>query len=213
MAQTSSPAKAAAPKTLSLGGSGAGTGPMLTREELRSCLNRRETLAARRAEIETARAPLDAEKAALLQAQEALKTERAKVDGVRQSIDEMNQRFKAHADRVAAFNDRNKALAELAPPAREREIRALEQERAALEQARQTLEGERAALAASVEQTVEAYKVRASALDQQVNDWNQRNGVLADRATVVNAERDAWAGECADRRYREEDELAIRRGQ
>ena len=213
-APVAAPAKAGEPKTLSLGGGSRGSsGPLLTREELRSCMNRQQALATRRTEVEGARAPLDAEKETLVQAQEALKTERAKVDGVRQAIDELNVRYKAYADRVTAWNGRAKAAGELSPSNREREARALESERPELAKEQQALDAERAQITTNTEQTVAAYNTRATALDQRVSDWNQRNAALATRASSLNAERDLWAGECADRRYREDDEIAIRRGQ
>jgi chromosome segregation ATPase len=214
-AAAATPSKAAEPKTLSLGGgTGGASGPLLTREELRACMNRQQALNTQRGEIEAARAPLDADRESLLKAQDALKAERARMEGARQSaIDELNARNKAYGERVTAFNERAKAAAELAPSGREREAKALERERPEIDKQKQALEAERVKLVESTQREVEAYNARAIALDQQVAEWTQRENALGERAKAVNAERDRWAGECADRRYREDDEIAIKRGQ
>ena len=54
--------KAAEGKTLSLGGGTGTDSRILTRDELRQCIKRQETLATRRAEVESQRDPLAKEK-------------------------------------------------------------------------------------------------------------------------------------------------------
>ena len=57
------------------------------------------------------------------------------------------------------------------------------------------------------------YNAKASALDARVSDWNARNNAWNDTSLALEAERKGWVRDCADRRYREDDESAIRRGQ
>jgi len=42
--------------------------------------------------------------------------------------------------------------------------------------------------------------------------WNERNKALNDEALKADEERQSWLGECANRPYREDDELAIKAG-
>lgn len=205
--------KAAEGKTLSLGGGAGSDSRILTRDELRQCIKRQETLATRRAEVEGQRDPLAKEKEALVQEQEALKADREKMEALRQTIKDLNARFTAYADRVNAFNDRSKAVQDKTGRSADRERDALERERGELQKEQTALEAERTKLGdAAQQQQVEAFNARATALDQRVADWNQRNGALVEAAQAVNKERDSWVAECGDRRYREEDEIAIRKG-
>ena len=95
----------------------------------------------------------------------------------------------------------------------DRERTALENERVELQKQQAALEAERGGVNDSVQQTVSAFNARAGALDQRVQAWNERSAGHSQRAKAVNEERETWMTECADRRYREDDEIAIRKGQ
>lgn len=208
------PAKPAADgRTLSLGGSGTGTGKLLLRDELRACLKQQETLATRRAEVDQQREPLEREKASLFTEQQALAAERERLDGLRRSASDLSARFKAHGERVQGWNQRAQALQDKSGPAADRERAAMETERNQLQQDQAALEAERTRLGDGAQQAVNAFNARAQALDQRVADWNRRNAEFTDRANTVNQEREQWLDSCANRRYREEDEIAIRKGE
>mgnify|MGYP000370216868 CR=1 FL=1 len=53
---------------------------------------------------------------------------------------------------------------------------------------------------------------KVGAFDGRVSDWNQRNAAVNDAAKALEQERLKWMSDCGDRRYREDDELAIKRG-
>ena len=57
-----------------------------------------------------------------------------------------------------------------------------------------------------------AYNAKAQALDARVQAWNARNSAWNEVTTALDTERKAWVTACADRRYREDDETAIRQG-
>lgn len=198
--------------TRALGG-GAGSGKLLTRDELRACMKRQESLAVRRTEAEAAREPIDREKTALVVEQDALKVEREKVESSRKAVSDLNGRYKAHAERIEAWNAKAKELQSQGGKASDKERAALDAERAELQQAQVALEADRKALSDSAQQVVAAFNTRAQALDQKVADWNRRNNEYTERVTALNRERDTWVAECADRRYREEDEIAIKKGE
>lgn len=92
-----------------------------------------------------------------------------------------------------------------------RQQATLDEERAALLQSGQALQAELAALDRSSADAVAAYNARAAERDARVDGWNQRNVRISDDARAGQAEQQAWAADCAGRRYREDDEIALRR--
>lgn len=201
---------AAGGATKSLGG-GAGTGKVLSYDELKACLTQQEALNRRRAEVEAAKPQLDADKAALVADQESLKADRAKVDEAQQAVRELNERYKDYSARVSAWNERSKTVADRTGMAANREREALDRERTELEKLQPALEADRVRLGDAPQKAVDAYNAKATALDARVADWNQRNAKLAQEAEAVNTDRQIWTTECADRRYREDDEKDILR--
>jgi predicted nucleic acid-binding Zn-ribbon protein len=210
------PAKAASAaddKTLSLGGKSS-SGPILTRDELRACLSQEEVIR-KRLEAHTAlRAPLDKEKADLSAAQQNLRTERAPLEDMKKQAEDLSQRMKDYGARVNGWNERVAAF-NAAPPAgakADRERLALNKEREDLGVAQKALETEKTDFAAKSEALVKDYNAKAAVVDAQVTGWNQRNEQWNQDARALEADRSEWVISCADRRYREDDEIAIKRG-
>jgi exonuclease VII large subunit len=200
-------------KTLSIGG-GSGSGPLLTRDELRACFQREETVRTRIAAVEAARQPLDREKAEIVSEQEALRAARAPIDERRRLADELGARMKAYGERVADWNARVKAFNETDRRGVQADrMRAqLNKEREDLDKERQALDAEKAQLSSGSEEMIRAFNARAAALDARIATWNERNGKWNEDSALAEAERKDWINSCANRRYREEDELAIKRG-
>jgi cell division protein FtsB len=156
-AQTATPPKATAPATkpapkppakkkgeASLG-AGTATGKLLTRQELRECIARRDALRTTRTDVEqrndTLKRDLD-----------ALNTESAQLKTERETLDLTS------ADGVAAYN------------------------------------------------------ARVEARNGRIDAWDARNADLRKEADALNTEQSLWDLECGNRRYREEDEIALRKG-
>jgi len=208
------PGKPAEGKTLSLGGGSDSGGPLLTREELRACIKQEETIRIRLNEVEAQRVPLDAEKQAIATEQQALREARAPIDALKAQAEELSGRLKAFSarvddwsQRVKAFNDANRT-----GTAADRQREDLNKERTEIEKLRIELESERTRLTAGNQEVVRNYNAKAVALDARVNDWNQRNAQWNDTSRKLEAERQNWVSSCADRRYREDDETAIKAG-
>jgi chromosome segregation ATPase len=216
-AQTVVPAKAAsspAGKTLSLG-AGHGGGPLLTREELRACLTRQAALRTRRSDLDAQRGELDKDKQAIGTDREALRAERAGIADIEQKITDLNARMTAYGERAASWSQRVKAFNAKPPEGDEGE--KLRQELAAeqdeLKKQQQTLEADKAELSSGDNQgRITTFKAHAKALEAKVEDWNQRNHGWNETAQSLDDERTAWLTSCADRRYREDDEIAIKKG-
>jgi chromosome segregation ATPase len=203
------PAKPSAPRTL---GGKAPVGKMLTRDELRTCLKQLDDVNTGSKELEARRAALDKEKEDLTKSGDALKAERAEVDTKLAAVREWEQRMRAHGGEIEAFNQRLKA-AETAP-ANQREAlgKELDAERERLTKSRAPLAEEEARLVPAYQNAVKGYNDKAQVRDAQVADWNNRNKSVNETAAKHEDARSSWLAECANRPYREDDEIAIKRG-
>lgn len=202
--------------TKSLGG-GAGTGKIMTLDELRVCLKRKDDLAAQVAKFEADRIQLDKDKAAILAENQELKGEKGDVQAAQGKVREINERQRAVADNVADWNARWMAFEKegKTDPFADRQRRKLLQEKRDLEAENAALEAERAALSggeASAATAAKGYNERAEAQQRRTVEWNARNLRIAETSRKLADEREFWAAECGSRRYLEQDEAAIRQG-
>jgi chromosome segregation ATPase len=207
-----SPARRAANK--SLGGTTA-SGKLLTRDELRACMKRLDDFNASSKDLAARRSALDAEKDELTRSGEALKIERADVETKLAAVREWEGRMKTYGAEVQAFNTRINQIQEntqLSQRERESRIKELEPERERLSKAREPLAADEARLVPPYQAAVAAYNAKAGPRDAKVVDWNERNKTTNEAAQKQESERTAWLLECADRPYREDDEIAIKAG-
>ena len=213
VAQSAPAAQAAGGATRSLG-SGTGGGPLLTREELRACLNQGASMRTRTTELDGQRAALNKEKDAIAAEQQSLREARAPIEAMKPQTDELNQRMRAFKVRVDDWTARAEAFNASGKTGvwADRENKALQKERKEIEAERATLDAERDRLAAASKDIVGSYNERAAALETRVKEWNRRNEELNKASSALEDEREKWVTGCADRRYREDDEKAIRAG-
>ncbi len=213
------PAAAAAPAApaSSSRGFGSARGPLLTRDELRACFSQEDELKKRLEGQDTARAPLEQEKKAIAEEQALMRAERAKIDGAElpAAVTAFTERSKAFAERRARWDERVKAYNDAGRTATAEERDEINAERAVLEKEHGALEAERQrlqGLQAARTDAVQAFNLKVRALDARVADWNRRNNAYNDANAAIESDRLAWSASCGNRRYREEDELAIRSG-
>ena len=74
------------------------------------------------------------------------------------------------------------------------------------------LDVERETVLGENQAAVNAYNARVGTLDKRVVDWNQRNAQWNEASKALEIERKDWVDQCGNRRYREDDEKAIRAG-
>ena len=201
--------KAAGPKTL---GGKAPVGKMLTRDELRTCLKRLDGVNAGGKELEQRRAALDKEKEDLVKSGDALKAERADVDTKLAAVRDWEGRMRAHGTEIEAFNQRMKAADEAPRAKREEMAKEFDAERERLAKVRAPLTEEEARLVPAYQNAVKTYNDKATARDAVVADWNTRNKAINEQSAKQEDERSLWLTECANRPYREDDEIAIKQG-
>ena len=211
------PAAAAAEKTATIGGganAASATLPILTRDELRACLKQEETIRVRLSEHEAARAPIDQERQGVTAKQEALRLERVQVEAVAAKTTAFRTKMVAHAARVAAWNRDVEAYNARTPQgaAGERERVRINTEREGLQKAQAELEAERLAMTGDNEKIVASFNAKVKEVEAVVDQWNQSNKGWNEAGAKLEAERKEWVAACADRRYREDDENAIKAG-
>ena len=204
-------------KTATIGGganAASTTLPILTRDELRACLKQEETIRVRLGEHEAARAPIDQERQGVTAKQEALRLERAQVEAVAAKTTAFRAKMEAHGARVAAWNRDVEAYNTRTPQgaAGERERVRINTEREGLQKAQTELEAERVAMAADNEKIVASFNAKVKEVEAAVDQWNQRNKAWNEAGALLEDERKGWVSACADRRYREDDEIAIKAG-
>ena len=121
---------------------------------------------------------------------------------------------------VGAYLTRDQLRACLAQHAQTtRRDAALQQEQAALTNAKAEIARSGDALKLQLEvvdrtqaDAVAAYNEQAKARDQQIDDYQARVTAFNARVDARQAERDAYTKGCDNRRYFEEDEIAIKKG-
>jgi len=214
MAALSKPASAqTAPRTGSLGGGG-GSGPVMTRDELRACLKQQDELAKLRADYEARTAQLTKDREALLAEGQAVSGGLGDAQASMAKINEVNARATALAERVDEWNVRWQAFlkANRSGPVADRQRAQLVREQKAMDSEKAALDAEREQLGDAGQGSAAEVNERSAALNARTVEWNTRNKALVVEGENLAQERDLWASECGNRRYREEDEIAIKQG-
>lgn len=76
----------------------------------------------------------------------------------------------------------------------------------------ETLKADLEALDRTSPEAVNAYNERAVARDKRIDEYQQQVDQFNGRVDAVRAEREAFSKACENRRYFEDDEIAIRKG-
>jgi chromosome segregation ATPase len=208
VAATTASTPALAQKSL---GGGSGSGPVMTREELRACLKQQDTLKVRVADYDQQRAALDKERADILQAKQAIDADRGGVQAGK--INDLNARAADVATRITEWNTRWQDFERLGRggPTADRQRRQLLREQKELNEENAAIDKEREGLS-GVGGNAKEINVKLEALNARTVAWNDRQKVVVKMGEDVTQARDLWAAECGSRRYREDDEIAIRQG-
>jgi chromosome segregation ATPase len=214
-AQSSSKPPAAG-ATKSFGGAKPG-GKLLTREELRACMTLQKQMQTRASDLEGQKAPLQQEKAALQQAGDALAADRAALEKNREATAApFKAKADAHGQRIEAFNKKSAELVELEKQGslgKSEKLRMqLETDRAELKKNEDALRAEMDALNKTNADAATAMNARIAEHEQKVRAWNARNDALTASIESHRTSDERWASQCADRRYDELDEIAIKQG-
>ncbi|MFO1338103.1 MAG: hypothetical protein U1F53_07675 [Burkholderiaceae bacterium] len=199
---------AAADKTL---GGTASKGALLTRDELRVCIQQQQDQQQRVAALERRRADNAAETEAARRQKQDVQAER---DAYQAKVDAVQARIKAHADRVTLYNQRLKDFQDNPPKGKDAEYQrgVLEGEGDAIAQADAAIKADAQRVGAELEQARQLLVTHAQAQAAAVASANEHNRQFNADAKAYDDELDGWTQRCGDRPYREADERAVRAG-
>lgn len=210
---TSLPALAQDAGIKSLDGKARTGGKILTKDELRACMKQQDELSQQRVDLETRRAALNKERDAIQAETEALKGDQAAIRDRNSKVKEQNDRVNAFAARVDAYNAALEELAGMkAGPFADRRRRELDKEKQELARIDAQMKAEGDAMQGGLQKDVEALNARVDAQGKRATDWNTRSKALDEEANAYEDKRVDWKLNCGDRRYREDDEKAIKAG-
>lgn len=208
------PAQAQAPATKSIGGNVKSGTKLLTREELRACLNRQTELTRRRDALNAERDALQRERADFDQGARALDADRDVIAQLDRAASDLNQRMQAQSQQVADYNERVARFerAGLSGMTEQRQRQALDRDKAELEKTGAALQAERAELSTRAEAAAKAHNERVASRNLTAADWNERSAKLTRQTQAYEEELSVWRADCEGRPYREDDEKAILSG-
>jgi chromosome segregation ATPase len=192
----------------------AGTGKVMTREELRACIKQQGSLTSRKSELEGRQAALASERTKIQTDTDALKADQQALSSGKEQVEALNTRVAAFQARAKALQERREEFERVARsgPAADRERRLMEKETADLKKEESDIMAARESLVATSQAAVDKLNARAQAQQQQAEDWNERSKKLTAEQQAHEDERIGWIDNCGNRRYREDDEKAIKAG-
>jgi len=216
----SQPAKASAAKAVKAlpstdEGKRRGKGDIImSKEELRACMALKASNDKGSLEMERRRAELDKEREQLANAPDSGAAVRAAVEEKMKAVQELDAALDAHGKAVQDWNERMADFEKRSKDMRnaDRRRQVLKQEQYALKANEEKLMAERKEKVAAYEAAVKDANDKIAQGGKQNADWNARNEQLTAAEQDLLDARRKWASECGDRRFREEDEIAIKAG-
>ena len=184
----------------------------MSRDELRSCMKLQADTKERVAALEVAKASLEQDRVQVDEAQKQIAHLRSEVDKYRDGVREAEAAVRVNAVKVEEWNAEMEEVEKSQMRAAEKRKKDMKVERVAIEARGKALVSTRDAQFKMYEAAVAKINSQAKDIEAVINGWNKRNSALADEAATAGEMRDEYAADCANRRFREEDEAAIKKG-
>ncbi len=121
-----------------------------------------------------------------------------------------NTKVMTKAELRACLKEEDGLKAQRAPLIEER--RVLDADKAAIAKDTEALKGAADALDRTSLDAVDAHNAKIRAHDARIDAWNERSNALGAKGKGYEQAHEAWKASCANRRYNEDDEKAIRAG-
>lgn len=187
---------------------------LMTKDELRACMKLQQGNSARKDDIEKRRLALREERSQLAQPDAAFTQARARVDAQLERVKQADAAVKSHAVQVEDWTARMTEFEANSKEMRNADRRriVLRQERADLQAAGQGLTEARAEQVKIYEALVKAANDLRGNQGDRAAEWNKRNDALTDEEDALIDARSTYSADCANRRFREDDEAAIKAG-
>jgi hypothetical protein len=167
---------------------------LMTRDELRACLQRQDDSAVEAKAIEAADKELGEERTKVLMERDAIKTKQAEIETAEKTLVAENQ----------AVAKRFEELKELLPKMSKKEQT----------EAKADYEQRAGTVNAQIEPHNARKKVflaEVKTFEERVESFNKRKEDLATRADKLGDAQEAWRNECGNKAYDEADEIAIKK--
>jgi chromosome segregation ATPase len=185
---------------------------VMSKDELRACMKLNADTKAKAQLLEAPVATLAADRQKIDDAKAEIAVIRQEVDKHKDAFQTANDAVKSSTSRIDAWSAELKELEASPMKSAERRKKELLLERNELASKEKALIVQRDSEYKLYEAAVARFNERGKGLDAQVLDWNQRNKSLASELDRVTDMREEYAADCANRRFREDDETAIKSG-
>lgn len=183
-----------------------------TREELRACLKLKDTLATSTADWQKRKDAHEATRGEIRALTEKLKADKAEVDTAMEAFKLADAELAEHTKLIDRWNEEVKEVDASKMKSAERRKAALQKERVGLEAKNKELEAARAEKVKTYDAAVASYNAKVAESQATVKAWNDKNEALEKEGDKLTDLRLDYGDKCANRRFREEDEEAIRKG-
>ena len=167
---------------------------LMSRDELRACLDRQDASAAEAKAIEAADKDLAEERNKVLMERDAIKAKQVEIETAEKALVAENQ----------AVAKRFEELKELLPKMTKKEQT----------EAKADYEKRAGVVNAQIEPhnaKKKTFLAEVKSFEERVESFNKRKDELADRADKLGDAQEAWRNECGNKPYDEADELAIKK--
>ncbi|HEY0488692.1 MAG TPA: hypothetical protein VGD30_04190 [Telluria sp.] len=189
---------------------------VMSKDELRACMALKDSNDRGAAELERSQEKMSKERSELARTPEAASPDpKVDVDPFRKAAEEADAKIRAHGIAVRDWNARMTEFEAKVKDMRhgaDRARTALKREQAALTAAEPQLLANQTETIAAYERAVADYNKKVEQRGSRNVDWNKRNADLLAVQERLNESQRKWTAECGNRRFREDDETAIKAG-
>lgn len=185
---------------------------MMTRDELRACMQLQEKIRDRSAAIDAAKPAMETERQRIEPAKAELAALRAEVEAKKDQVKKADDAVREFSAVIDQWNADVKEAEESPMKSAERRKKELQSQQPGLVARNKELLKSREDKFKEYEVAIAQFNERGKVLEGDILGWNQRNKKLADEADSVSELRDDYGADCSGRRFREEDEAAIKQG-
>lgn len=183
-----------------------------TRDELRACMKLKDTIASSTEDWQKRKTAHEATRGDIRGLTDAIKADKAEVDAAMATFKTADAELAEHTKSIDAWNEQVKEVDASKMKSAERKKAQLMRERTELEAKNKTLEDARSEKAKAYDAAVARYNAKVSGSQAQVKAWNDKTEALEKEGDKLTDLRLDYSETCANRRFREEDEEAIRKG-
>lgn len=203
--QTSSNTKPSVPAKVASKGT-------MTRDELRACMQLQEKIRERAVAVDAAKPAMESERQRIEPAKAELDALRAEVEIKKDQVKKSDDAVREFSAVIDQWNTDVKEAEESPMKSAERRKKELQSQQPGLVARNKELLKARETLFSEYEMAIAKFNERGKVLELDILAWNQRNRKLADEADSVSELREDYSADCSARRFREEDEMAIKQG-